>query len=267
VGGPSDRLFHDHNAAVAEYTRDGGCALSSDGPRFRIAQLIDAAASQAATDSFGADGDLWTRGAIVPEAVAAHAARGIRIRSDGMLEIDYAWMVKNSIKTLKPVADRLNELCKEAGLQSPRARVGMYASFVQSLQYSLGREGSRTDGRMAFGVQMPATTLHDGMGDCDSLALLFVSLLRAGGVCQSGLVLIGPTLAERNALDAQAVGHAMAAVEVDIQAAALDDVIEFSRGGEMRKALLVELTCPCAIGVADRRYQGRSVTVTAWGMT
>jgi transglutaminase-like putative cysteine protease len=105
----------------------------------------------------------------------------VEIAADGTHIIlpHYEEMVRRSMPELAPIATRLVAIARASGLHSTRELVGLFASFVQSIEYSLQREGGIEDGRERLGVQMPVTTVHARKGDCDSVSLVLVTLLRA----------------------------------------------------------------------------------------
>ena len=160
---------------------------------------------------------------------------------------DYRLMADSSIEHLRPLATELLALAAASNAISVREKVGVFASFVQSMRYELQREGGPQDGRWRFGVQMPVVTLHDRSGDCDSVAVLLAALLRAAGIGRTGVVLV------ENSDSA----HAMACVEMP--RAALDYFVSTPQGS----FVMIECTSPCELGLISHEYVDRHVIVEA----
>ncbi len=255
-GVPASREFVNHNAVAWRSDAEGRMGPLGEGPRFGYQLDLTTEHAEAATKLFGAN--LTVMAAQVSEAAeGVRRERGLRVRSDGLAEIDYAWMIESSIDSLRPLARSLLDLCKSAGLDSRRSQVGLFAAAVQAFRYEAQREHPCDDGLQRFGVQMPVATMVDAAGDCDSFAVLLAALLRAGGVCRAGVVLVGPTVEARRAERETAVGHAMVAVEVEVTDS--DDVLEIRHASAVKRLVLIEATSPWPLGVIDRAYDGRSV--------
>jgi hypothetical protein len=139
-----------------------------------------------------------------------------------------------------------------------RDRVEFFASFVQSLKYQRGAEGRISDGKVRMGVQMPAETLFTKCGDCDSLSVLLVGLVRAAKLATGCIILI----------EEVGGGHAMAAFEIDPRAK-VDWVVRLRASGAeggARVFTVVETThSGWRMGDITPEYCGRYVTLDAIG--
>jgi len=206
--------------------------------------------ADAATLSYGCDPD---------EGDADRLRRcGIRTYEGNRIGPDYAWMVRRSEDFLKPLAERLLAVAQQAGASTVRERVEVFASFVQSFRYQLSAEGRIRDGKLRLGVQMPAETLFAKCGDCDSLSILLLGLVRAADVANGCVVLI-------DEIDG---GHAMAAFEIEPRSKAdwavraqLRDV-----AGGLRTFTLIETTASgWRLGRVATEYFGRYVRLDAFG--
>jgi hypothetical protein len=149
-------------------------------------------------------------------------------------------------------------VAQQAGASTVRERVEVFASFVQSFRYQLSAEGRIRDGKLRMGVQMPAETLFAKCGDCDSLSILLLGLVRAADVANGCIVLI-------DEIDG---GHAMAAFEIEPRSKAdwavraqLRDV-----AGGLRTFTLIETTASgWRLGGVATEYYGRYVRLDAFG--
>jgi len=183
------------------------------------------------------------------------ATCGFKIIEGNWLLIDYEWMIRKSLKDLAPLAERLAALAAEAGASDIRSRVEVFSSFVQSFRYVLQAEGRLRDGKSRAGVQMPVETLFTKCGDCDSLSVLLVALLRAGRIAPAAMVLI----------DEDDVGHAMTSVAVDPRA---KRDWGFTEPNSAQRFALIESTAAnWRIGQTSDEYKGRYVRIEAIGPT
>ena len=181
---------------------------------------------------------------------------GLRILEGNRIAPDYGWMVRRSEGPLKPLAERLLAVAQQAGAGSLRDRVEVFASFVQSLRYQRDAEGRINDGKLRLGVQMPQETLFTGRGDCDSLTVLLVGLVRAARLADGCVVLI----------DEQDGGHAMAAIEIEPRCKKDWSVSVRSRDSSdpVRTFTLVETTAAgWRLGSVASEYHGRYVRIDA----
>lgn len=211
---------------------------------------IDHAAADAATLSYGCTPD---------EVNEARLRRcGVRLYEGNRIGPDYVWMIKRSEQVLEPLAQRLLIAAQEAGAASVRDRVEFFASFVQSLKYERGAEGRISDGKVRMGVQMPAETLFTKCGDCDSLSVLLVGLVRAAKLATGCIILI----------EEVGGGHAMAAFEIDPRAK-VDWVVRLRASGAAggaRVFTVVETThSGWRMGDITPEYCGRYVSLDAIG--
>ena len=211
---------------------------------------ISQAQADEATISFG-----WTP----PEADPDRLRRcGIRTYEGNRIGPDYAWMVRRSEEVVKPLAERLLALAERAGANSPRQRVEVFASFVQSFRYHRSAEGRLSDGKQRMGVQMPAETLFTRAGDCDSLSVLLVSLVRSAGTAKGCVILI----------DDVGGGHAMAAFEVEPRSKKDWSVTVRLRGaaeGRITFTVVETTAAGWRVGGASPDYHGRYVRLDAIG--
>lgn len=140
-------------------------------------------------------------------------------------------------------------LANSLGLTRTRDRLRLFVGFVQATQYVVSREGGLADSIERFGVQMPVETLVSHQGDCDSCSLLLLTLLRAAGFVQAGLMLV----------ESADSGHAM--VVVRMEPVAGDYVVS----AKDARFIPVECTGEFPIGYCDAVYIGRSVRAVALG--
>lgn len=181
---------------------------------------------------------------------------GLRILEGNRITPDYGWMVRRSEEPLKPLAERLLAVAQQAGAGSLRDRVEVFASFVQSLRYQSDAEGRINDGKLRLGVQMPQETLFTGRGDCDSLTVLLLGLVRAAQLADGCVVLV----------DEHDGGHAMAAIEIEPRCKKDWSISVRSRGSsdQVRTFTLVETTAAgWRLGHVASEYHGRYVRIDA----
>ncbi len=211
---------------------------------------IDEAAANEATTRFGSvrgDGD--------PQRLRRV---GVRLYEGNRIGPDYEWMIARSIDAVRPLAERLRALADLVGAATDRDRCEVFASFVQSLTYRVSAEGRIRDGKIRFGVQMPLETLFSKQGDCDSLALLLVSLVRAAGLASACMVLV----------DEADGGHALAAIATEPRSKRDWSVTvrPSARGGSAAPFAIVETTAKgWRIGHVAEEYRGRYVRIEAIG--
>ncbi|MSR45311.1 MAG: transglutaminase domain-containing protein [Phycisphaerales bacterium] len=206
----------------------------------------------AATTRFGFD----------PSATGESALKrcGFILTEDGRIETNYAWMIDTSMDELGGLGERLNALCEQAGAESPRDKLSLIASFVQSFEYRLQLEGRVSDGRIRGGVQMPLETLFVQAGDCDSVAILFTALARASKIAGWSCVVL---------VDEADGGHAMAAVQPGEHDSADWVVMNTTDWASPQSTTttpqaIVELTAAgWVIGDVGAEYKGRYVRIAA----
>jgi hypothetical protein len=97
-------------------------------------------------------------------------SRGLKVRGDKKVEVDYQRCVTRSIPAMREIARAL----WQGGADRPSERLERLLSFVQSLDYAL--PPVIEDGKEVLGFWVPSRVLIDGRGDCDSKAVLFASL-------------------------------------------------------------------------------------------
>lgn len=180
-------------------------------------------------------------------------AGGFKVTEGNWLAIDYEWMIRKSLSDLAPLAKRLEAVASAAGASDLRSRVEVFASFVQSFRYVMQAEGRLQDGKNRAGVQMPLETLFTKCGDCDSLSVLLVALLRAGRIAPASMVLI----------DEDDGGHAMASVAIDPRAKRDWGFNAPGSGGAQRYALIESTSAGWRIGQTSDEYKGRYVRIEA----
>ena len=211
---------------------------------------IEQRTADEATQSFGCSPS---------EGSADRLARcGIRMYEGNRIGPDYGWMVRRSEDSLKELGQRLLVAAQQAGASSLRDRVEFFASFVQSFRYERDAQGRIDDGKLRMGVQMPAETLFTKRGDCDSLSVLLVALVRAAGLAKGCVVLI----------DDVDGGHAVAAFEVEPRTKQDWSVTVRFRDadGGTRTFTVVETTAlGWRIGTIASEYHGRYVRLDAIG--
>ena len=217
------------------------------GARYGITLSLPSDAVEEARSKFGWDSATRSEDPVVLKQGWVRIAK----RTDSIILVlpDYQLMSTAHADLLEAVARDLLGVAENSGATTLRDKVGVFASFVQSFKYEGSREGGLSDGRMRFGVQLPVVTLHDRSGDCDSLSILLVALLRAVGLVRAGLVLVE----DPNG------GHAMACVE--IPAAAEDHVITCREG----TFVMIECTGHWPVGEISKEYLGRHGTIDALG--
>jgi hypothetical protein len=185
-------------------------------------------------------------------------ACGIRLFEGGFIGTDYGWMIQRSVAALEPLAERLLLVAGQAGATTVRDRVEVFASFVQSIRYVRDAQGRISDGKLRLGVQMPAETLFTGAGDCDSLSVLLLGLVRAAKLAAGCIVLV-------DEIDG---GHALAGFELDVRSRKDWVVRGRSRGpdGGTRTFAVVETTgAGWKLGAVAPEYRGRYVRLDALG--
>ena len=138
----------------------------------------------------------------------------------GAVWASYEWMIKQSLETLRPLALRIIAQCETAGSRSQRAKLAAMLSFVVSMKYEIPTDLG--DGKDRFEVHMPSETLDRRAGDCDSMSVLFLALIRAANLA-TGYVVVTHN-------------HAMVALKVQVEP--YDDFVNTAGG----KYLMVECT-------------------------
>jgi hypothetical protein len=243
----ANHRWRDINAAPIERWFSLGHDAIEGTPEYAILNDLSHEAANAATAAFG-----------LHDGIDMHDAQALRnaciqleVAADGTRIVlpHYEEMVRRSVPELTAIATRLLAVAQASGLGSARDRVGLFASYVQSIEYSLQREGGLQDGRERLGVQMPIATVHARKGDCDSVSLALVTLLRAAKVARAGLVLI----------EEPDGGHMMVAVECP--AASGDARLRTPEG----RLVLVEATAPWPLGRISPEYEGRHVRFLGFG--
>lgn len=96
-------------------------------------------------------------------------ARGLRVRGDKKIEVDYRRCVARSLPAMREIARAIQQ-----GADRPTERLERILSFVQSLEYAL--PPIVENGKNIVGFWVPSRVLVDGRGDCDSKAILFATL-------------------------------------------------------------------------------------------
>jgi hypothetical protein len=103
----------------------------------------------------------------------------------GTLEIDYAWMVEQSISDTRPVVEEILEYAKNQGRNDLYELIELLTSFVQDGVFyqipEMNRTGPSGETILIGGVQMPMETLSLGWGDCDTKSVLLASMLANAG--------------------------------------------------------------------------------------
>lgn len=266
VGGPIGTISRDSEALLAERPsfRPVSAHLGSTEPsmsrrwewntsdgsvKLGIEVGVSEAMATAATMSYGCE----------PHETDPDRLRrcGVRMFEGNRIGPDYSWMLRQSVEALKPLSARLLELASQVGAVTARDRVELFASFVQSMRYVRSAEGRVSDGKVRMGVQMPLETLFVGRGDCDSLSLLLLGLVRAANVATGCMVLV-------DEIDG---GHALAAFEVDARSKRDWVVRARARGVDgVRTFTVIETTASnWRLGVVAPEYQGRYVRLDAVG--
>ncbi len=144
-----------------------------------------------ATESFGIP-ESWTTISYSDEKDLAAKQRalehkaglhGIKMQNGGnQFLIDYAWVITKSVSPLKQSAKTIRSTARRQGYRSTRELVGVFASFVQTLEYRIpndfriNEEGEKI---LTAGAIMPLESLSKKWGDCDTKSLLFASLVRS----------------------------------------------------------------------------------------
>jgi hypothetical protein len=162
---------------------------------------------------------------------------------DGAIWANYEWMVARSVESVLPLATRIVAQAEAAGARSRRARLSALLSFVASLKYEIPAELG--DGRHRWEVRMPTDSLNRRSGDCDSMSVLFLSLVRALRIADGFVV--------------STHDHAMVALAVEIEPQ--DDYVDTSSG----RMLVIECTSDETgvrrLGRVSRDLVGVSVTI------
>lgn len=264
----------DLGAPIGAISRDAGAALP-DRPEFSPSEV--AADGKVHTWKWAADPagiglavEIGIGQAVADEATQSFGCSpgegdpdrlrrcGIRTYEGNRIGPDYSWMIRRSEATLKPLAARLLEVAQRAGASTARDRVEVFASFVQSLRYVRDAQGRFNDGKIRMGVQMPAETLYSRCGDCDSLSILLVGLVRAAGLARSCVVLI----------DEVDGGHALAAFEIEPRSRKDWAVHVRARGGgsgSLTFTVMETTALGWRAGMVADEYRGRYVRLEAVG--
>ena len=130
----------------------------------------------------------------------------------GVVWANYEWMIARSRTSVLPLAQRIVDQAVAAGAISRRAKISAIHSFVTSLRYEIPSD--HADGKERWGVRMPTDSLERRAGDCDSMSVLFLSMVRALELA-SGYVVVTHD-------------HALAALKIEIEPQ--DDYVETSDG-------------------------------------
>jgi hypothetical protein len=237
----ANQRWHDINAVPIEDWIESGLDSRSKAPEYGVKNDLAESIALAETAAFGLHSGLNFDDVEALRAASVfveRTAEGVRL-----VRADYKEMLKKSTSSVSEIANRLLAIADSTGLKSTRDRIGLFASFVQSFEYVPQRDGDVKDGRDRMGVQMPTATLYARMGDCDSLSLLLVALLRAANVARAGLVLI----------EEPDGGHMMVAVQCPGAAG------DLRLRTKMDRLILIESTSPWPLGRGSSDYEGRHV--------
>ncbi|HGE69290.1 TPA: hypothetical protein ENX78_00545 [Candidatus Poribacteria bacterium] len=113
--------------------------------------------------------------------ISQAAAKGITFDPNrNLFSVDYKWVISRSHNDVLDTFKKLLSIAQKADYRDTRKLLGLFASFVQSLEYKqIPVTRKNDDGKYIFvaGVTMPIETLANGFGDCDTKCLLFGSLL------------------------------------------------------------------------------------------
>ena len=199
----AEHRWRDINAAdLDEWLARSSDALDRS-PEYAVSIGIAAELARAETLAFGWHPALDRHDKDMLRAASIRVEESVMAPGQFTYGPDYEAMIARNLEAVRPLALRLVELAERSGIRSNRAKAGLIASFVQSFEYELQREGDVDDGKNRCGVQVPVATLHARRGDCDSVAVLVACLARAAGIGRSGVVLV----------EEADGGHAMAAVD------------------------------------------------------
>ena len=168
--------------------------------------------------------------------------------TSGCPYVDYEWMISESIPAVRSLATAIVDRAVLIGATSLRAKVAAIYTFVISLEYELIAE--LPDGKCRWEVRMPTSSLYRNKGDCDSVSVLFLALLRASGLnVKAGIVCT----------------HDHAIVGLSLPAGPSDDYVDFPTG----RVILLECTEGQPenrrIGRIGRSLVGTAVTIQALG--
>ena len=244
----ANHRWRDINAAtfIENEARGRDAILLS--PEYGVLLDITEEVATAATTAYGwhdglsiGDKDALRKACVLIEEV--RGCSGLFTRSS-----DYEAMIAANVDLVRPIAERILSIADASGLTSTRARVGLIASMVQSFEYSIQREGDVKDEKDRMGVQMPLETLFARKGDCDSVSVLIVCLLRSVSIARAGVVLI----------EEPDGGHAMAAVDCP---AVYGDSLLTCRFGQL---VIIEGTTPRRLGFGSSEYYHRHVRLLAF---
>ncbi|MEY3021747.1 MAG: hypothetical protein RIS86_945 [Planctomycetota bacterium] len=241
--------WRDINAATRDDWLARAVAALDQSPEYAVEIGISADLARAETLAFGWHSELDRNDREALRAASIRIEECARTPNRFIYGPDYEAMIARNLETVRPVAQRLVELAERSGVRSNRAKAGLIASFVQSFEYELQREGDVDDGKVRCGVQVPVATLHARRGDCDSVAVLVACLVRASGIGRSGVVLV----------EESDGGHAMAAV--DCPPVYGDSILRCRFG----KLVMIEATHPWRLGQVSPEYHGRYARLVAFG--
>lgn len=162
-----------------------------NGPTHEIRISIDLDQKEDAKHSFGAPAHIKKRHLLEnrkdpskhEELISNLSERGIRVVYDNVdqpnFEIDYAWGIAQSKRTVETVAQLIEPLVSQQSYDPQRRLMAAIASFVQSLKFkeppSFYKKGNKKF--KTSGLTMPLETLYEGHGDCDTKAVLFATLM------------------------------------------------------------------------------------------
>ena len=168
--------------------------------------------------------------------------------TSGCPYVDYEWMISESIPAVRSLATAIVDRAVLIGATSLRAKVAAIYTFVISLEYESIAE--LPDGKCRWEVRMPTSSLYRNKGDCDSVSVLFLALLRASGLnVKAGIVCT----------------HDHAIVGLSLPAGPSDDYVDFPTG----RVILLECTEGQPenrrIGRIGRSLVGTAVTIEALG--
>jgi len=220
-----------------------------------VAVHIDPRRREEVIESFGVS-KTWLKtgpGAADREAWIARAARrGIIVDlEEGKFNVsaDYPWIVRQSVKDLKPAAEALTRVWKVKAYFTKRQLLAIMASFCQWMEYKTPaseRDNAAGETVLTTGVTMPLETLYNGSGDCDTKSLLFASIV--ANVPKQHVVFLSGR------------GHMFVGVRAVPRRG--DHFIEIQGA----KYLLIEITSPWPIGKVPReqmvQWRAKSYRVT-----
>jgi hypothetical protein len=132
------------------------------------------------------DDELLEKRTSLDGVLAKHGVVRQRTPEGDVLAPDYDWMIAASINDVRPIAQAIIAEARRRGAEGTRQEFGALASFVQQLEY--GESPNPGDTKHRFGLSMPLWALASNRGDCDTRAVLLVSLARSIDLCDVELV-------------------------------------------------------------------------------